>query len=124
MGGQPPLHHPVFVLTHHPRPSIRLEGGTTFHFVDAGIEAALAQAREAAQGGDVAVGGGVATIRQYLRAGLIDELHLVLVPLLLGAGERLFDNVDVGPEDYECVERISSPSVIHVRLARPAPTSH
>lgn len=122
-GGNPPFHHPVFVLTHHPRPSIQLEGGTTFNFVDAGIEAALVQAREAAQGKDVVVGGGVATIRQYLRAQLINDLHLVLVPLLLGGGERLFEDVDLGPEDYECVEQISSPSAIHVRLARLIPTS-
>jgi dihydrofolate reductase len=117
-GSNPPFHHPVFVLTHHPRPSIQLEGGTTFHFVDAGIVAALVQAREAAQGRDVVVGGGVATIRQYLRARLIDDLHLVLVQLLLGGGERLFEDVDLGQDAYECVERINSPSVIHVRLQR------
>jgi len=117
-GSNPPFHHPVFVLTHHPRPSIQLEGGTTFHFVDAGIEVALAQAREAAQGMDVVVGGGVATIREYLRARLIDEVHLVLVPILLGGGERLFESGDVEPDAYECVERINSPSVIHLRLQR------
>ncbi len=122
-GSDPPFHHPVFVLTHHPRPPIRLEGGTTFHFVADGIEAALAQAREAAHGGDVAIGGGVATLRQYLRARLIDDLHLVLVPTLLGGGERLFEDVALGPDDYECVERISSPSVIHLRLVRPASAS-
>jgi dihydrofolate reductase len=122
-GSDPPFHHPVFVLTHHHRPPIELEGGTTFHFVDAGIEAALALAREAARGADVAVGGGVATLRQFLRAGLIDDLHLVLVPLLLGGGERLFEDVEVGPDAYECVERISSPSVIHVRLTRSTSTS-
>jgi dihydrofolate reductase len=116
-GNNPPFHHPVFVLTHHPRASITMEGGTTFHFVDDGVEAALQRAFDAAPGRDVRLGGGVATIRQYLRAGLIDELHLAIVPVLLGAGERLFDNLD-GPAGYESVELTCSPSVAHVRLAR------
>jgi dihydrofolate reductase len=119
-GDNPPYHHPVFVLTHHPRPSITMEGGTTFHFVDAGIEAALEQAFDAAGGADVRLGGGVATIRQYLCAGLIDEMHLAIVPILLGRGERLFDDLDGGPHGYECVEFTASPSVAHVRLARTA----
>jgi len=118
-GEEPPYHHPVFVLTHHPRPPITMEGGTTFHFVSEGIEAALEQALAAADGNDVRIGGGTSTIQQYLRAGLIDELHLAIVPILLGEGERLFDNLDGGAAGYECVELVSSPAVVHVRLARP-----
>jgi dihydrofolate reductase len=117
-GDEPPYHHPVFVLTHHPRPPIPMEGGTTFHFVDDGIEAALERAFEAADGADVRIGGGASTIQQYLGAGLIDDLHVAVVPILLGGGERLFDNLDGGPEGYECVELVSSPSVVHVRLSR------
>jgi dihydrofolate reductase len=119
-GDNPPFHHPVFVLTHHPRPSISMQGGTTFHFVDDGIEAALERALDAAGGDDVRIGGGAATIQQYLRAGLIDDLHLVIVPVLLGRGERLFDHLDGGPAGYECVQFVSSASVAHVRLARTA----
>ena len=117
-GDNPPYHHPVFVLTHHPRPSITMQGGTTFHFVDDRIEVALAKAFDAAKGNDVRLGGGVSTIQQYLRAGLVDELHVAIVPILLGSGERLFDNIDGGPAGYECVEFVSSALVAHVRLAR------
>jgi dihydrofolate reductase len=117
-GDDPPYHHPVFVLTHHPHPSIAMAGGTTFHFVADGIETALERALEAADGQDVRLGGGVATIQQYLSAGLVDEMHLAIVPILLGSGERLFDNLDGGPAGFECVEVVSSPSVAHVRLAR------
>jgi dihydrofolate reductase len=117
-GDTPPYHHPVFVLTHHPHPPIPMEGGTTFHFVDGGIEAALEQALDAANGDDVRIGGGATTIQQYLRAGLIDDLHFVIVPTLLGGGERLFDHLDGGPEGYECAEFVASPSVVHVRLSR------
>jgi dihydrofolate reductase len=120
-GAEPPLHHPVFVLTHHRRPSIEMDGGTTFHFVDAGIETALERAMEAASGADVRLGGGVATIQQYLRAGLIDEMHLAVVPTLLNSGERLFEHLGNNPIDYECVQLVSSPSVVHTRLARKAP---
>ncbi|HEY8687107.1 MAG TPA: dihydrofolate reductase family protein [Chloroflexota bacterium] len=116
-GDTPPYHHPVFVLTHHPQPSITMQGGTTFHFVEDGIEAALQRALEAAQGRDVRIGGGVATIQQYLRAGLIDDLHLAMVATLLGSGERLFDGSWGG---YECVEFVSSPAIAHVHLAREA----
>ena len=120
-GANPPYHVPVFVLTHHPRPPLEMEGGTVFHFVTAGIEAALDQARAAAQGKDVRIGGGPSAIQQYLRAGLIDELHIAIVPILLGSGERLFDHLDPSPSGYECVEFVSSPAVAHVRLARTPP---
>src|SRR5713101_297404 len=116
-GEKPPYHHPVFVLTHHARPPVTMQGGTTFHFVEDGIEAALERAFAAATGADVRLGGGAATVQQYLRAGLIDEMHLAIVRILLGGGERLFDNLDGGPDGYECVELVSSPSVAHVRLA-------
>ena len=117
-GEEPPFHHAVFVLTHHPRPTIEMEGGTTFHFIDGGIEAALSAALEAAGGRDVLVGGGAATIRQYLRASLIDEMHLAIVPVLLGSGERLFEDLGPSKDDYRCVEHVSSPAVTHVRIAR------
>lgn len=117
-GDEPPYHHPVFVLTHHPRSSIVMEGGTTFNFVENGIEAALEQAIDAAKGSDVRIGGGASTIQQYLRARLIDEMHIAIVPVLLGDGERLFDHLDGGPGGYECVEFVSSPSVAHIRFSR------
>ena len=117
-GDDPPYHHPVFVLTHHPRASITMQGGTTFHFVNDGIDAARERAFDAAGGDDVRLGGGVATIQQYLRAGLIDEMHLAIVPILLGSGERLFDHLDGGPVGYKCVEFVSSPRVLHARFAR------
>ncbi len=115
-GDEPPYHHDVFVLTHHPRPDLPMKGGTTFHFVTDGIEAALARAFEAAGGQDVIVGGGPATIRAYLRAGLVDELHVAVVPLLLGGGERLLDGeVTAG---YRVAEFVSSPEVAHYRLVK------
>ena len=119
-GDNPPYHHPVFVLTHHPRPSVTMAGGTTFHFVDDGIEAALKRAFDAADGADVRLGGGVSTIQQYLRAGLVDEMHLTVAPVLLGGGERLLDGLGGlnGTAGYECVEFTPSASVAHVRLAR------
>jgi dihydrofolate reductase len=117
-GDEPPFHHPVFVLTHHPRPPLELQGGTTFHFVDGGIEAALRSATEAAGDQDVLIGGGAATVRQYLGASLIDELHLVVVPVLLGGGERPFDDLGSLADDYRCVELVSSTAVTHVRLVR------
>jgi dihydrofolate reductase len=98
-----------------------MTGGTTCHVVNDGIDAALERALDAAGGADVRLGGGVATVQQYLRAGLIDELHLAIVPILLGSGERLFDHLDGGPVGYECVEFVSSPSVLHVRFARTGP---
>jgi dihydrofolate reductase len=117
-GDNPPYHHPVFVLTHHPRASLEMEGGTTFHFVDDDIEAVLKRAFDAASGKDVRLGGGAATIQQYLNAGLVDEMHVAIVPLLLGGGERLFDRLDGGPKGYRCTEYVGSDAVAHFRLAR------
>ncbi|MDQ1437504.1 MAG: hypothetical protein QOK43_1133 [Acidimicrobiaceae bacterium] len=119
-GDEPPYHHPVFVLTHHPRPPLPMQGGTTFYFVTEGIEAALDQAFAAAAGADVRVGGGASTVQQYLRAGLLDELHVAIVPILLGQGERLFDNLDGGLHGYECVGFSPSASVAHMRVVRVA----
>ncbi|MGH6657144.1 MAG: dihydrofolate reductase family protein [Actinocrinis sp.] len=117
-GPNPPFHHPVFVLTHHAHDPIPMDGGTTFHFVTDGIESALTQAREAADTSDIRLGGGASAVRQYLRAGLVDELHVAIVPVLLGGGERLFDNLDGGPTGFECVEFTSSPVVTHARFLR------
>jgi dihydrofolate reductase len=121
-GDDPPFHHPVFVLTHHARAPIEMEGGTTFQFVTDGIEAALARATEAAQGEDVRIGGGAATIREYLQARLIDEMHLALVPVVLGRGEPLLEGLDLRALGYEVVEYVASGAVFHVRLkARTGP---
>jgi dihydrofolate reductase len=117
-GDNPPYHTPVFVLTSHARASIEMEGGTTFHFVTDGIHAALEQAMAAASGKDVRVGGGVATIRQYLRAGLIDEMHLALAPVLLGSGERLFPDLDLPRLGYRCTEHVSTPKATHLVVRR------
>jgi dihydrofolate reductase len=117
-GDDPPYHHPVFVLTHHAHDPIEMAGGTTFHFVTGGILAAREQAISAAGGADVVVGGGAATVAQYLRAGLVDELHLVVVPTLLGDGARLFERVDGGGVGYTCAELVGSTAVAHVRLVR------
>jgi dihydrofolate reductase len=114
-GEDPPYHTPVLVLSHHARAPLPLRGGTTFTFVTEGIEAALAQARAAAGGRKVALAGGAATIRQYLRAGLVDELYLHLVPVTLGAGERLFE--DVGRLTLAPVEVVASPTVTHLKYA-------
>ena len=118
-GDEPPYHHPVFVLTHHAHDPIEMQGGTTFNFVTDGIESALEQAFKAANGNDVRLGGGASTIQQYMRAGLLDEMHVAIVPILLGRGERLFDHLDDAPE-YECIELVSSPGVAHARLRRSA----
>jgi dihydrofolate reductase len=112
-GEEPPYHAPVFVLTHHPRAPLKMEGGTTFYFVEDGIEPALAQARDAAAGKDVAIAGGAQTARQYLSAGLIDELRLHISPLLLGAGERLLDGVR--NLKLEPTEVSGTPLVTHIR---------
>jgi dihydrofolate reductase len=117
-GPNPPYHHPVFILTHHPRDPITMEGGTTFHFVTDGIEAALEKAFEAAAGLDVIVRGGPGTIQSYLRAGLVDELHVVVSPLLLGAGERLFDEIGGAARRYQCTQLVSTKRVTHVVLER------
>jgi dihydrofolate reductase len=117
-GENPPYHTPVFVLTHHARPPITMEGGTTFHFVTEGIHDALRRATEAAGGKDVRLGGGVATIRQYLAAGLIDEMHLAIAPALLGTGEHLFTGLDVAKLRYVCTEHAPSPNALHVVLTR------
>lgn len=117
-GANPPYHVPVFVLTHHGRPSLEMEGGTTFHFVTGGIREALDRAREAAAGQDVRIGGGVHTIRQYLQAGLIDELHLAIAPVLLGAGEHLFGGLDLRSLGYGVLEHVASEHATHVVLTR------
>ena len=116
-GKNPPFHHPVFVLTHHARESLVMEGGTTFTFVTDGIESALDQARAAAGAKDVALSGGAQAAREYLSAALVDEMQLHLVPTLLGAGERLFDNV-ADLHGLRLVETVATPNVVHLRFAR------
>ena len=115
-GEDPPYHHDTFVLTHHPRESVTMEGGTVFHFVTDGIEAALERAVAAADGQDVRLAGGVSAIQQYLRAGLVDEMHLAYAPALLGSGERLFDNLADAPQGYEIAEFVGTPAALHVRF--------
>jgi len=117
-GENPPYHVPVFVLTHHARPPLEMEGNTTFHFVTGGIREALDMARDAANGMDVRIGGGADTIQQYVRAGLVDELHIAIAPVLLGKGERLFEGVDMRSLGYECIEQVSSEKATHVVLRR------
>jgi dihydrofolate reductase len=117
-GDEPPYHTPVFVLTHHPRESIPMSGGTTFHFVTEGIHAALQRARDAAQGQDVRLGGGVATIQQYLRAGLIDDMHLAISPVLLGSGEHLLAGIDLPNFGFQCSEHVPTPNATHVVLTK------
>jgi len=117
-GDNPPFHTPVFVLTHHLRPPVQMNGGTTFHFLDASPAQALAQARQAAAGADVRIGGGPSTIREFLAAGLIDYAHIVVVPIVLGRGERLWDGLE-GLEERFQIEAVNSPSgVTHVTLSR------
>ena len=115
-GECPPYHHPVFVLTSHPREPLELQGGTTFHFVTDGIESALEQARSAAAGKAVSLGGGASVAQQYLAAGLLDEIVVSVVPILLGGGARLFDNV--GDARLEQVESVEAPGVTHIRYTR------
>ena len=117
-GDDPPYHSAVFVLTHHERDPVAMQGGTTFYFVTDGIDAALRRAVEAAHGKDVLLAGGANVAQQYLKAGLIDEFGIHVVPVLLGQGERLFDNLDGGPSGYGCVELVSSPAVAHYRFVR------
>jgi len=117
-GEAPPFHVPTFVLTHHPRSSIEMKGGTIFHFVTDGIHSALQRAKAAAKGKDVRIGGGVATIQHYLRAALLDELHLAFRPVLLGSGENLFDGIDITALGYRCSEHVSSARAMHVILTK------
>jgi dihydrofolate reductase len=118
-GEEPPYHVPVFVLTHHARAPLHMKGGTEFRFVTRGIHSALEQAREAAKGADVRLGGGVATIRQYLRAGLVDELHLAIAPVLMGSGEHLLEGIDMRALGYECVKHVAgSRAAAHVLLRK------
>jgi dihydrofolate reductase len=117
-GANPPYHVPVFVLTHHPRPPLEMAGGTVFHFVSEGIEAALGQARAAARGKDVRVGGGAATIRQYLQARLIDEMHIAISPILLGHGEPLFEGIDLPGLGYRVKEHVSTQAATHLVVGR------
>ena len=115
-GPEPPYHAPVFVLTHHPHEPIQMEGGTTFHFVTGGFDAAYAQARETARGDGVDIAGGASTVRQALLAGVIDELWLDIVPVLLGSGEGIFN--DVAEFDFEPDEVLHSPLATHIRYRR------
>ena len=117
-GDTPPYHAPVFVLTNHPRASLVMDGGTIFHFVTDGIRTALERAREAAKGQDVRLVGGVATIRQYLEAGLIDELHIAISPILLGSGEHLFANLDTLALGYHCTEHVTTTGAMHCVLTQ------
>jgi dihydrofolate reductase len=117
-GDNPPYHVPVFVLTNHPRASIAMDGGTTFHFVTDGIHAALQRATEAAGDRDIRLGGGVATIRQYLQAGLIDEMHLAISPTLLGAGEPLLAGLDLPKLGYRCSSHVPTANATHVVLTK------
>jgi dihydrofolate reductase len=117
-GPNPPYHVPVFVLTHHARPPLRMDGGTVFHFVTEGIESALARAREAAGEADVRVGGGVSTIRQFLRARLVDEIHLAVAPVLLGAGENLFAGIDLPALGFAPARHVAGADASHVVFKR------
>lgn len=117
-GDEPPYHCEVFVLTHHARASIAMAGDTRFHFVTGGIDAALALAKNAAQGKDIRVGGGVATVRQFLQAGLLDELHLAIAPVLLGRGEHLLAGLDLPARGYRCLQQVATAHATHVVLSR------
>ena len=117
-GDEPPYHVPAFVLTHHPRASLEMRGGTTFHFVTDGIQAALERAKAAAGDRDVRIRGGVSTIQQYLRARLIDELHLVFRPILMGSGENLFAGINLSELGYRCSQHVSTEAAMHVVLTK------
>jgi dihydrofolate reductase len=114
-GDDPPFHHPVFVLTHHSREPVEMKGGTTFQFVTDGIESALAQAKEAAGGKDVSLGGGASAVQQYLAAGLVDEMLISVVPVILGDGARLLDNLGDSSSELEQVSAVEAPGVTHIR---------
>lgn len=117
-GNNPPYHTPVYILTHHARPSIEMEGGTTFHFVTDGIESALKMAKAGAKGKDIRLGGGAHTIRQYLSARLVDEMHIAVSPVLLGNGESLWHGINLPELGYECVEYVPSEKAAHITLKR------
>ncbi|HEY3876727.1 MAG TPA: dihydrofolate reductase family protein [Candidatus Kapabacteria bacterium] len=117
-GRNPPFHCDVFVLSHHARPSVKMEGGTTFHFVTEGIHSALEQAKAAANGKDIRIGGGAATIRQYLQARLIDEMHLAISPVLLGSGEHLLTGIDLPKLGYECREHVPTSLATHIVITK------
>ena len=117
-GGNPPYHTPVFILTHYPRPSITMEGDTTFHFITDGIHECLKRAQAVANGKDVRLGGGVATIQQYVQAGLIDEMHVAISPVLLGSGEHLFNGINLLKLGYKCSEHVSTPSAMHIVITK------
>ena len=117
-GKNPPYHCPVFVLTRHPRPPLRMEGGTEFRFVTDGIRSALEQAQSAAADKDIRVGGGASTIRQYLEAGLLDEMHLAISPVLLGSGEHLLAGLDLPSLGYQVAEHVTTPGATHVVITR------
>jgi dihydrofolate reductase len=119
-GDNPPYHVPVYVLTHHPRPPLTMDGGTVFHFVTDGIESALRQARQAAKSKDVRVGGGIATVKEYLKARLIDDMHIAVSPVLLGAGENLFAGIDLPALGYTVTERVATPAATHLIVTREA----
>jgi dihydrofolate reductase len=117
-GDNPPYHAPTFILTHHPRESITMEGGTVFHFVTGGIEEALQRAREAAGNKDIKIGGGVSTARQYIEAGHVDEMHLAIAPVVMGQGEALFAGLDLRAMGYKTIEHVPTARATHVVLAR------
>jgi len=117
-GENPPFHTPVFVLTHYERPPLAMAGETTFYFVTDGIHSALNRATAACGGKDIRIGGGVATLEQFLQAGLIDEIHLAIAPVLLGSGERLFENLDLLKLGFKCTEHVPTPTATHVVLSR------
>lgn len=117
-GDNPPYHNDVFVLTHHARAPIEMAGGTTFHFVTSGIEEALRLAKASANGKDVRLGGGVSTLRQYLQSRLIDEMHLVVSPVILGRGENLLAGIDLPALGYACTQHVASPEATHVTISR------
>jgi dihydrofolate reductase len=117
-GDNPPYHVPVFVLTHHARAPIEMQGGTTFHFVTGGIDEALARAKQAAGAKDVRLGGGVATLRAYLKRGLIDEMHLAFAPVVLGRGENLLEGIDLPGLGYKIAEHVASPNATHIVMRK------
>ncbi len=117
-GDNPPYHTPVFVLTHHSRPVLAMEGGTTFHFITDGLESALEKAKEAARGKDVRIGGGVSVVRQYLTAGYIDSMHLALSPVLLGEGEHLFSGINLPELGFTLTKTVSGENATHVLIER------